>query len=93
MDRKSAEHMPLSIKDEETDRLARAVSAATGETIADAIKTALRQRLQAVQAAAGRDALIEKMRRISEDCAAHITEPMTSTDHADLLYGTDGLPK
>jgi hypothetical protein len=37
--------MAASIKDPETDRLARALSAATGETITDAIRNALRDRL------------------------------------------------
>lgn len=38
--------MAINIKDPETDTLAREVSKRTGETITDAIRTALRERLQ-----------------------------------------------
>ncbi|MBK7831627.1 MAG: type II toxin-antitoxin system VapB family antitoxin [Gemmatimonadetes bacterium] len=37
--------MALSIKDEETDRLARALAAATGESLTEAIRRALEERL------------------------------------------------
>ena len=37
--------MAISIKDPETDRLARALAAATGESLTDAIRNALRDRL------------------------------------------------
>jgi antitoxin VapB len=38
--------MAINIKDSETDTLAREVANRTGETITDAIRTALRERLQ-----------------------------------------------
>jgi antitoxin VapB len=38
--------MAISIKDPETDQLARALAAATGESITDAIREALRDRLE-----------------------------------------------
>jgi len=41
-------YMALHIQDPETDKLARELSAATGETITQAVKTALRERLQSV---------------------------------------------
>ena len=37
--------MPLSIEDPEADRLARAVAQRTGESISNAVVTALRERL------------------------------------------------
>jgi antitoxin VapB len=47
--------MPLNIKDEETERLAREVAALTGESKTGAIRNALRERRQrlALQRAAG----------------------------------------
>jgi len=36
----------LSLKDPETDRLARAVAALTGESLTDAVRTALAERLE-----------------------------------------------
>jgi len=85
--------MPLSIKDEETDQLARAVSAATGETITEAVRNALRARLDALTRQKDRDAKIEAMRRIGRDVAAHMRPPFSSTDHGELLYDEHGLPK
>jgi len=38
--------MALSLKDKETDRLARAVAALTGETLTDAVRQALAERLE-----------------------------------------------
>jgi antitoxin VapB len=38
--------MALSLKDPETDRLARAVSSLTGETLTEAVRTALAERLE-----------------------------------------------
>ena len=38
--------MPLSIKDSQTDELARRLAAMTGETITTAVKKALRERLE-----------------------------------------------
>jgi antitoxin VapB len=38
--------MALSLKDPETDRLARAVAALTGETLTDAVRRALAERLE-----------------------------------------------
>ncbi len=38
--------MALSIKDSETDRLARELAEATGESLTDAIRNALRDRLE-----------------------------------------------
>ena len=41
-------YIALHIQDPETDQLARQLSAATGETITQAIKTALRERLDTI---------------------------------------------
>lgn len=41
--------MPLSIKDPQADRLARALAAKTGESITEAVITALRARLELVE--------------------------------------------
>ncbi len=43
-----AAELALSFKDKETDRLAREVAALTGETLTDAVRTALAERLAAL---------------------------------------------
>ena len=83
--------MPISIRDPETDRLARQVAKLTGETITDAIGTALRERLAREQArGAGR---VARLLAIGERCAQHLPRPFSSADHGELLYDEHGLPR
>jgi antitoxin VapB len=56
--------MPLSIKDPKTERLARALAKQTGETITDATRRALEERLQRVSTPP------RKKRLLLEDLAA-----------------------
>lgn len=60
--------MAISIKDPETDRLARALARATGESLTDAIRHALRERLERQQHRGG-DRLTARVRRIQERVA------------------------
>ncbi len=85
--------MPLSIKDPETDMLARKVATAAGESITEAVKTALRERLSVLERGERRKRLIETMRRIGRDCAAEMEPGASSTDHDTLLYDEHGLPR
>lgn len=85
--------MALSIKDEETDRLARAVSAATGKSITEAVREALQRRLDEVQGEDRRAALVKVMSDIGRETVAHMTAPFDSADHGCLLYDDDGLPR
>ncbi|NBC14296.1 MAG: transcription factor [Gammaproteobacteria bacterium] len=87
--------MALSIKDEETDRLARAVAAATGQTITEAIRDSLRHRLEELDVDRDRQRQVYKDRLLAlgREVAAQMKPPFRSTDHGDLLYGPDGLPK
>lgn len=62
--------MPLSIKDPQTDRLARDLARATGESITTAVATALRERLERVEGLPrGRD-LAAELTAIALRCAA-----------------------
>jgi antitoxin VapB len=60
--------MSINIKDSETDTLAREVAKRTGETLTDAIRTALRERLQRLvgryKAPTKREKLHEILRRV-----------------------------
>jgi antitoxin VapB len=83
--------MPISIRDPETDRLARQVAKLTGETITDAIGTALRERLAREQArSAGQ---IARLLAIGDRCAQNMPGPFSAADHDALLYDEDGLPR
>lgn len=61
--------MALSIKSDEADRLARELAAETGETLTEAVETALRERLEREHAkhAAGMRA---RLARLAADVAA-----------------------
>jgi antitoxin VapB len=61
----------LSLKDAETDRLAREVASLTGETLTTAIRTALSQRLERERLRRGRRAgLADRLLAIGVRCAA-----------------------
>ena len=84
--------MSLNIKDGETHRLVRELAAATGDSMSAALKKAVIEKLDRVRGARGAD-LAERLLAIGRDCAPRLKEPFRSADHADLLYGNDGLPK
>jgi antitoxin VapB len=87
--------MSLNIKNGETERLARQLAAATGESVTGAITAAVRERLDRVHhheesAAAQRAA---RTREIAAEAASRWVEPYRSADHGDLLYDDAGLPR
>ena len=84
--------MPLSIKDPEADRLARAVAARTGETLTQAVITALRERLaREERRTEDTDTLVDEVLEIGRHCAAL---PVRDPRPPDALLGYDerGLP-
>jgi antitoxin VapB len=63
--------MALSIKNAEADRLARQVAELTGESLTEAVTTALRQRLELERRCRGRHGgIAERLNQIARDCAA-----------------------
>lgn len=85
--------MPLSIKDREADDLARKLAAETGESITEAVKQALRERLAQARRRRETSGLSGRLLEIGGLCAANMSKPFDSLDHADLLYDERGLPK
>jgi len=60
----------LSFKDEETDRLARALAKLTGETLTDAVRGALAERLERERLRRGdARALADRLLAIGKHCA------------------------
>ena len=80
--------MALSLKDPETDRLAREVSRLTGESLTQAVRTALSERLEREQHRRGRSgkALADELNKIALRCAAL---PDLDTRSADEIIGYD----
>ena len=85
--------MALSIKDMETERLARDLARRTGETITDATKKALEERLQRVGIAPRKQRLLlEDLAAIRERCAKLPVLDERSPE-AVLGYDEHGLPR
>ena len=85
--------MPLSIKDEETDRLARELAAESGLKITEAVRLALCSQLEFERRQRARTQLPQRLLDIGRRCAENLPEPARSDDHAQLLYDELGLPK
>lgn len=79
--------MAISLKDPETDRLARAVAALTGESLTAAIRNALAERLERERLRRGETAdLVARIRAIGEHCASL---PDFDTRSADEIISYD----
>lgn len=82
--------MPLSIKDQETDRLVRALAAKTGETLTEAITTSIRERLERLETRRN-GGLAEALLEIGQRCARLPVLDDRSPDEI-LNYDERGLP-
>jgi antitoxin VapB len=85
--------MPLSIKDPDADRLARALAQRTGETLTEAVINALRERLEReLRKEQAVETLVEDAMEIGRHCASL---PLLDRRRADEILGYDenGLPQ
>jgi antitoxin VapB len=81
--------MAISIRDPETERLARALAAATGESLNEAIRSALRDRLER-ESQRARRGIGAEVRRIQERIAQLTVIDKGSSDEV-LGYDEHGL--
>ena len=84
--------MALSLKDPETDSLARQVASLTGETLTEAVRTSLRERLRHERLKRGEGPnLARELEAIARHCALL---PDLDDRSADEIIGYDqnGLP-
>ena len=93
IERKVDFDMAISIKDPEADELARRLADQTGETITQALKQALRERLIRIRGRHDRTGVSGRLVAIGRRCAAHMRSPGDSPDHGDLFYDERGLPR
>lgn len=84
--------MALNIKDGQTQQLAQELAELTGESMAVAVTEAVRERLDRVRRERG-NGLVERLLQIGKDCAAHLKPPYRTSDHSELLYDEQGLPR
>jgi antitoxin VapB len=79
--------MALSLKDAETDRLAREVAKLTGESLTEAVRKALAERLERERRKRGRTkSLAERLDEIALRCASL---PTYDTRSPDEIIGYD----
>ena len=84
--------MGLSIRNEETERLAREVARETGETLTEAIRASLEERLIRLSGRRVAGSLAEEILRIGSRCAALPDIDARSPDEI-LGYDADGAPR
>jgi antitoxin VapB len=89
---RKVDSVSLNIKREETYRLAHELAVLTGESVTEAVTTAVQERINRVRRERG-ESLADQLMEIGEDCAARLVEPYRSIDHGDLLYDERGLPR
>lgn len=87
--------MALSIKNPEAEELVRQLTAETGEPVTGAIIVALRERLDRIQHRSSEiaDRKAARLRLIAADAAGRWVEPYRSTEHGEILYDENGLPR
>ena len=84
--------MALSFKDKETDSLARQVASLTGETLTEAVRMSLRQRLRREQSKRGEGPeLARALEEIAKRCAA-LPALDGRTEDEILGYDENGIP-
>lgn len=83
--------MPLSIKHDEADRLARELARLTGESLTEAVVVSLRERLERKRAQQDATPLHERLMTIGRRCAAL---PVLDDRSAEEIVGYDehGVP-
>jgi len=84
--------MPLSIKDPDTERLARDLARRTGESITIATRKALEERLRRLGGTHEKSRLLDDLAEIRQRCA---TLPILDGKHPDEIidYDEHGLPR
>lgn len=80
--------MALNIKDEAVHAAVKQLAALTGESQAQAVATAVKERLAKVRQEDRADRLLALGRKT----ALRMTSATKELDHADMLYNHEGLP-
>jgi len=70
--------------------LAQAISRATGQSMTQVVRDALRERFAKIDQRNAR-ASVQELLAIADRAAAHVRRPYPN--HGDLLYDDNGLPK
>jgi antitoxin VapB len=86
--------MSLNIKNPEAHALATRLAQKTGETLTDAVTTALRERLERLERTTEFDEQrYQALSALVKDSRSLWRDSLLAADHGDLLYDERGLPK
>jgi antitoxin VapB len=86
--------MSLNIKNPEAHALAARLAQRTGETLTEAVTTALRERLERLERTADFDEeRYQKLKALLKDSRCLWRDSLLTIEHGDLLYDERGLPK
>jgi antitoxin VapB len=80
--------MALNIKDESVHEAVKRITLITGESQAQAVATAVRERLARLE----KDELAARLLAIGQKSAIRMSADAEVPDHGDLLYDERGLP-
>ena len=81
--------MPISIKNPDVEELARAVAAESGETLTDAVRHALEERLERIRGSRTAPTTFQSIMEVSRRCRALPDQDERSPDEV-LGYDRDG---
>ena len=81
--------MALSIRNEETERLARTVAREAGESLTEAIRRSLEERLERIRGSRTADDMVWEIMLISRRCSALADQDRRSAEEI-LGYGDHG---
>ena len=85
--------MALSLKNEETERLARELARTTGESITQAVTRAIKERLDRQEREKKREGRMEWLAKLTERTAPLLRDLPSSDKIGDLLFDKEtGLP-
>jgi antitoxin VapB len=84
--------MALNIRNRNTEQLAAALAALTGETKTEAVRRALEERLERTRRTRGHKRLVDEINEIADHCSSL---PVLDARSADEILGYDeiGLPR
>ena len=85
--------MGLNIKNDEAHQMAAELAGLRGTSLSKAVTDAIRNELEREKRLRARAGLSEELLEIGSRCAAHISVPLSSSDHAAMLYDDLGLPR
>jgi len=86
--------MTLNIKSAEAHELTRELAKLTGESLTEAVTTAVRERLERMRGTAEQvQVRAQVLLGIGRDTAGRLTEATRTAEHGELLYDEHGLPR